>query len=321
MKDGLPLISVVVPVYNVEKYVAKCLKSIIGQSYKNLEILVVDDGSTDGSGKVCDEFAKSDLRVRVIHQKNRGLSAARNVGIERARGEFLCFVDSDDYMKEDFVKKLYEAVLRWGADVAVCGYEEKNGSSGVDVLPKEEVLSGEEATIRLLVQQENIDVIAWNKIYRRELFIKSGVRFPEGMKYEDSLTTYKLLSLSQRVAYIPEALYVYLRRDDSITKSNKKEESLKMRELAARSAMDYFKKNLRLAQAAEVSRLLAKYAFLDASIRGEVDEKYGEDALKWIRKNASVYAKNPFMTRKLRIYNGLNDMVNGKLYKVFRELL
>lgn len=321
MKDGLPLISVVVPVYNVEKYVAKCLKSIIGQSYKNLEILVVDDGSTDGSGRICDEFMSNDSRIRVIHQKNGGLSIARNVGIEKARGEFVCFVDSDDYVKENFVKKLYEAVLRWGADVAVCGYEEKNGSSSVDVLSKEEVLSGEEATIKLLVQQENIDVIAWNKVYRRELFTKSGVRFPEGMKYEDSLTTYKLLSLAKRVVYISEASYVYLRRDDSITKSDKKEESLKMRELAARSAVDYFKKNLRLAQAAEVSRLLAKYAFLDASIRGEVGKEYGEDALKWIRKNVSAYAKNPFMTKKLKIYNVLNSKFNGKPYRVFRRLI
>lgn len=319
-KKELPLISVVVPVYNVREYVEKCLVSIAGQSYKNIEVLVVDDGSTDGSGGICDEFARRDARFKVIHQKNGGLSRARNVGIKEAGGEFLCFVDSDDFVKKDFVRKLYEVAFREGADVAVCGYEERSREAVEDVLPEAKILSGEEATIRLLIQQENIDVIAWNKLYRRELFVKNNVRFPEGMKYEDNLTTYKLLSLAEKVVYISDALYVYLRRENSITGSDKKEERLRARELAARSAMDFFKKNGELSSAAKVSLLLAKYAFLDAAISGKVDAECGENALKWIRSNAFLYMNNPFMTKKLELYNRLNMKLDGKLYRVFRKI-
>ena len=160
--EELCLVSVVVPVYNVEKYVEKCLKSLMGQSYGALEIIVVDDGSTDGSGAICDEMAAGDKRVRVFHKKNGGLSSARNYGIKRAKGEYVCLVDSDDWVKRDFVKKMVGEAVREGADVAVCGYN--------DEVPREEVLTGEEVTVRLLTWQENMEIIAWNKMYRRRLF-------------------------------------------------------------------------------------------------------------------------------------------------------
>ncbi len=312
MKKELPLVSIVVPVYNVSDYVLKCLESLVTQSYNNIEILVIDDGSTDNSGEICDDFAKNDARIKVIHKKNGGLSSARNAGIKRAKGEWLCFVDSDDYVRKDFVKELYRGIAENDADVAVCGYNKD--------IPKAEVLTGKQATIRLLVKQENIEIIAWNKMYRKTLFWEDGIEFPDGMNYEDTLTTYKLLSVAKKVVYVSKSLYVYVEREGSITQSDDRKKKLQARELAARSAIAFLKGDVELEEAAEVSLLLAKYAFLDFAIKGEIDKKYGKDAWWWIRQNRVNYLNNSLMTRKLKLYNALNVKFGGKLYWVFRKV-
>ena len=239
-----PLVSIIVPVYNVGELVLKCLNSLISQSYEQIEIVVVDDGSTDGSGELCDDFAKKDKRIKVFHKKNGGLSSARNYGIKKTSGEYVCLVDSDDYVKKSFVKKMVEAVLSHNADVAVCGY---NGE-----IPEAKVMTGEEAAVILLVGQNNMEIIAWNKMYKKTLF--DDISYPEGKNYEDNLTTYKLLSKAGTVAYVAESLYVYVERGGSITNKDKKEEKLKSRELAAREAMTYFADGTNLGQAAEMLR-------------------------------------------------------------------
>lgn len=312
MKADLPLISVVVPVYNIRDYVRKCLESIIRQSYKNLEIIVVDDGSMDGSGEVCDKFAKIDSRVRVVHQENGGLSSARNAGLKKAKGEFVCFIDGDDYIRKDFVLDLYSATRDNNADVAVCGFNKE--------IPREEVLSGREATARLLIEQENLEIVAWNKLYKKSLFDEGGIKYPEGEKHEDSLTTYKLLSSANRVVYVPKALYVYVERGGSIMDSVEVAPRLKMRERAAEEAIQFLKGREELVEAAKVSLLLAKYAFLDFSISGRVDKKEGAEALDWIRKNAKKYKNNKFLTKKLKVYNFLSTNFGGVLYTVFRKI-
>lgn len=304
------LVSIIVPVYNVEKYVLKCLKSLAGQTYKDIEVIVVDDGSTDKSGKICDEF--KDERFRVFHKKNGGLSSARNFGIKKARGNVLAFVDSDDFVKKDFIEKMLNR-LNDDIYVVVCGYNNEK--------PKEEVLSGREATIRLLIKQENIDLITWNKLYRKSLFIDNNIWFPEGKKHEDALTTYKLLSKAKRVGYIPDALYGYVVRDGSIMHSGKKEEQLEMRELAAREAMEYFNNDKDLEQAAEICLLWAKYHYLNEAIFGNIDKKYEVDVLAWLKENAKKYKNNKFMTRKLCIYNMLSTFLWGFGYKIFRKMM
>lgn len=303
------LVSVIVPVYNVEKYVLKCLKSLAGQNYKNIEVIVVDDGSTDGSGKICDEF--KDERFRVFHKRNGGLSDARNYGIRKAKGEILAFVDSDDFVKKDFIEKMTKKMVE-GVDVVVCGYNDEK--------PAEEVLSGREATIRLLTKQENIDLITWNKIYRKSLFTDNNIWFPKGKKHEDALTTYKLLSKARKVQYIPEALYEYVIREGSIMNSEKKEERLEMRELAAKEAIEYFKNDKELEQAAEICLLWAKYHYLNEAIFGTIDKKYEKESLAWLKRNVKKYKNNKFLTRKLHVYNILSTVFSGRFYKVFRRI-
>lgn len=303
------LISVIVPVYNVEEFVKKCLDSLVRQSYKNLEIIVIDDGSTDNSGRICDEFAEKEKNVKVFHRKNGGLSDARNFGIKKAGGEIIAFVDSDDFVDEEYIGVMYGKMVQKDVDVVVCGYN--------FVKPKKDVLSGKNAVIKLLTEHGNIDIVAWNKLYRKSLFADNEIWFPKGKKHEDTLTTYKVLSKARKVVYLDEVLYFYNERPGSITKTEKIEERLAMRELAAEEAVSYFKKDSDLEQAAEVSLLLAKYAFLDRAIGGKIGKKYGEDAARWIKLNMTKYKNNKYMTKKLKIYNCL---LNIGLYKVFRRI-
>ena len=306
---GKPLVSIIVPVYNIEEYIFKCLNSLVTQSYEKIEIIVVDDGSTDKSGEMCDEVAKLDKRVRVLHQKNKGLSGARNAGIKAAKGEFVCLVDGDDYVQEDFVKEMVQKA-RGGADIIVCGY---NSS-----IPENVTITGERATIKLLVKQENMEIVAWNKMYRRELI--NNFRYPEGENYEDTLTTYKILAAAKKVSYMPKTLYVYLERTGSITSKDKKEKRLIARERAAQEAVRYFADRAKLRDAAEIALLTANLAFVDFAINKEIDEKYFEKCWKFVRKNKNELMKNQFMTAKLKMYVKMITKGNGGLYRVFRKI-
>ena len=303
------LVSVVVPVYNVQDYVFKCLESLAKQSYKNLEIIVVDDGSTDDSGKICDEFAKSDERVKVYHKKNGGLSDARNYGIKKSKGQFVGLVDSDDFVDENFIQEMIVAMKDNDADIVVCGFNKE--------IPKPMVVSGKEATKKLLIEQENIDIVAWNKLYKKSLFLDNGIWYPLGMKHEDALTTYKLLAAAQRVVYIDKSLYHYVERKNSIMAEVKTVDRLKIREMAAEEAVGYFDDD-ELKEVAEVSLLLSKYAFMDAAIRDEIEKKYFNMNREWVLKNRKKFSRNKYLTKKLKLYNFL--LVAG-LYKVFRKLV
>lgn len=218
MKEKQPLISVIVPVYNVETYLPQCLDSLKAQTWKNLEIILVDDGSTDGSPAICDAAAAQDARIRVIHQKNGGLSAARNAGVDAARGEWIGFVDSDDYVAADMFEKLYHAAADQQAQIAVCPYAyvtpEGKPLDRTSPITRDEVLTREEALNRLTIQKNWYYVTAPNRLYRRELFDK--VRFPAGRIHEDEWTAHLFYEQCERVAVLKEPLYYYVQREGSI---------------------------------------------------------------------------------------------------------
>lgn len=308
-----PLISVIVPVYNVGDFVKKCLDSIARQNYKDLDIVIVNDGSTDDSGRICDEFAQKEKRARVFHKKNGGLSDARNFGIKKAKGEIVAFVDSDDFVGEDFLGVMYRRMSEKNADIVVCGYN--------SIRPKEETMTGKQAVIKLLVGQENVDIVTWNKLYKKKLFVDNDIYFPKGEKHEDSRTTYKLFSKAERVTYIPESLYVYVDRKNSLMNTAKVEERLKEREMVAREAMEYFKDDVDLKQAAEVSLLLAEYALLDFAIVGKIEQKYGELAKEWIKKHKKSFVGNRYITKKLKMYNLMSTNLDGVAYWLFRKII
>ena len=214
-----PLISVIIPVYNVEKYLHECVDSILAQTYTNLEIILVDDGSTDASGKICDEYAAKDLRIRVIHQVNQGVSAARNAGIRAATSSLISFVDGDDWTDKRFVETLYNTLEQHSTQVACVGYCEvdKQGSHPVSVLThaqQTEVVSGIKAVEMGFAP---LGFFAWNKLFVKTLFEK--IKFPQGSLFEDMATVSKLFLETDKVAITNDALYYYNRLNtDSITK-------------------------------------------------------------------------------------------------------
>lgn len=209
------LISIVIPVYNVEKYLERCVKSVINQTYKNIEIILVDDGSKDKSGALCDEFAKLDDRIIVIHKENGGLSDARNYGLNIAKGELIGFVDSDDYITEDMFESLYKTIVKNNADISIVSfYEMYNGKLiGMRNSGKLEVFSKIEAMKELLIDTK-IQSYAWNKLFRKKLF--DDLKFPTGKNFEDIATTLLLFEKCEKIALLEEPKYYYLRRDDSI---------------------------------------------------------------------------------------------------------
>ncbi|MCD7802996.1 MAG: glycosyltransferase [Clostridiales bacterium] len=214
----MPTISVIVPVYQVEDYLRRCIDSILAQTFRDFELILVDDGSPDHCPAICDEYAGRDSRIVVIHQKNAGLSAARNAGIDwvfaNSDSEWISFVDSDDWVHPQFLELLYGAVnLRDECDVSVCMYEETDKQT-VDF---EKIKDRDSADIYPGVQIHNRGVemvVAWNKLYRRKLF--ENVRYPIGKQHEDEFITYKLLFAARYVAVLPQKLYFYYQRADSI---------------------------------------------------------------------------------------------------------
>lgn len=209
------LISIIIPVYKVEKYLEKCINSIIGQTYTNLQIILVDDGSPDNSGKICDKYAKKDSRVEVIHKSNGGLSEARNSGIERAKGKYIGFVDSDDYIKEDMYEVLYNLITRFQADVSICNLYDvvgdekniRNINEGIKEYNRIDIL-------KEVLMDKNIQSYAWNKLYKKELF--DNIKYPIGRKYEDIGTTFYVLEQCKKVVVTGSAEYFYLKREDSL---------------------------------------------------------------------------------------------------------
>lgn len=209
------MISVIVPVYNVEKYLERCVKSIAAQTYKDLEILLIDDGSTDKSGKMCDDFKQTDSRIKAFHKQNGGLSDARNYGIEHSAGEFISFVDSDDYIDEKMLETLHRLITENDADLAVC--------SAMDVFEGKEVTQVKEIKEFNLNKVESYKYMlrgdgipsACNKLYKRQTV--GNVRFPVGKLYEDGFFTPQILKRVEKTAVTSKPMYYYFRRADSIT--------------------------------------------------------------------------------------------------------
>lgn len=209
------LISVIIPVYKVEDYLVRCVNSVIKQSYKNLEIILVNDGSPDRSGEICDEYTRIDDRIKVIHKENGGLSDARNAGIEIAKGDYLAFIDSDDWVNEDYFMKLYELIITTQSDIASCSYLKTDGNE-IPTYQEKKVynFTSLEALEQLTNQFYSQLVVAWGKIYRANIF--EDIRYPYGKIHEDEFVIHHLISKTDNIVLTNEQLYYYYQRADSI---------------------------------------------------------------------------------------------------------
>lgn len=216
-------ISVIVPIYNVEKYLRKCIESIICQSYLNLEIILVNDGSPDNCRKICESYSRLDNRIQVIHKRNGGLSDARNEGLKIASGEYISFIDSDDYIDKDFYKILMDLIINNNADVAECSYKKitdgDNSNYKKDVLREKNdkyITLHNLDIVSSLYKNEEFTVIwnVWNKLYKKELL--KDIFFPKGKLHEDVFTTYRILYKAKKIISTNKQLYFYMQRPSSI---------------------------------------------------------------------------------------------------------
>lgn len=212
------LVSVIVPVYKVEKYLDKCISSIVNQTYKNLEIILVDDGSPDNCPQICDEWVKKDTRIKVIHKPNGGLSSARNTGLDICKGEYICFVDSDDWIEPNYVHELYTTLHQNNADMSICGISNINeqGKEIRHITPIAKSYYSNDEKFNLIAEKSIMVVIAWNKMYKKKIW--KNLRYPLNKINEDEFVLFDLINNTENgISVTFQNLYNYLNRSNSIT--------------------------------------------------------------------------------------------------------
>ena len=298
------MISVLVPVYNVEKYLRRCLDSILRQTCTDYEIVLVDDGSTDRSGSLCDAYAAEYDCIRVIHQQNAGLAQVRNVSLAAARGEYITFVDSDDAIEPTYLEVLLRDLLETGSEVSICSWSEVSDGGvrselGWDQKEKGLQVWETQQAVKTLLYQKGIDNNTWGKLYTRELL--QDVLFPAGKVYEDIATTYKILLKAKRVCYRPEPLYLYTSNTSGISQSAFSPRRMDLIDMAEGMYQDIesrFPDYRRAAQA----RLFRAYVHVYLQIPNRAEfEAYQSRVFKGIRRNCFPVAGNPEAKRGTRM--------------------
>lgn len=213
-----PLISVIVPVYKVELYLIKCIESLLIQTYTNIEIVLVDDGSPDRCGYICDEYANKDNRITVIHKNNGGLSDARNSGLQIIKGEYVTFIDSDDFIMPNHIDVLYDLILKYHVDLSISNFVHYYAAKGKEIPTHSSLEEGALTSlqaIETMFYQDKFETSAWGKLYKTQLF-GNDIEYPKGLLYEDLPTTYRLILKAGKIAYTKQQTYYYVLRKDSI---------------------------------------------------------------------------------------------------------
>lgn len=277
------LISVIVPFYNVQNYIGKCIESIINQTYKNLEIICVNDGSTDSSGCICEKYKKKDSRIKIIYKSNGGLSDARNAGIQNASGKYLTFIDSDDYVSLSMIEHLINILLQNHADISICDpvhiYPDKKGSFTDSRNIK---LFRSQDAVKEMLYQKSFLTSAWAKLYDRKLF--ENILFPKGQLFEDSAVMYRLFEKAEMIVYSDAKYYAYNHRTNSITTS-----LFSLRDLDILDITDeiekHYAKNPELMKAARSYKISACFRIvLNAPQKKEYENAVNKSG-KYIREN------------------------------------
>lgn len=302
MGISCPKISIIVPIYNVEQYLSKCIDSILNQTFKDFELILINDGSIDKCGEICDNYSLIDNRITVVHQANSGVSSARNVGIDYARGDYIAFVDPDDYIHEKMYENLYNAATENNVDIVICNFSLVNEQTGdlMDSKPTTKGLSERKISgLECLGEFYNCDdyyILPWNKLYKKTLFNK--IRFPQGLIYEDEYIAHKVFFIAKNVMCLSECYYYYLQRKASIlggSSNIKKADKL----LAKLDRIKFYKK-----LALRDLRYKANKDFIDLYFWSYVciQEEFGynHEKLKEMRKiyrqNFGLFIKGPYIS-------------------------
>ena len=293
------LLSVIVPIYNMEKYLDKCIKSIINQTYTNLEIILIDDGSKDSSYSICEKYKEKDDRIKVYRKENGGLSDAKNFGISKANGEFLTFVDADDWIDVNMYEVMLKQMKEKNAEISICGryIEYENGASKKWKNNTYLEMNKKEALI-YLNSFYDFDMASWDKIYKTELF--NNIRFPVGKKCEDAYTTYLLFEKCDKIIYISNCFYHYFQRSGSISRNKE----LNMDYIyAAKEQMDFFKENYPdLSFAGETNYIFAIKSIFQVSVERKIklNDEF-KKMLKEVKKYAKIIFGNKYISKKKKV--------------------
>lgn len=280
-----PLISVILPIYNIKDYLDKCMKSIFAQTYKNLEIIMVDDGSTDGCGKLCDEYLEKDKRIRVFHKENGGLSDARNYGIERVSGEYITCIDPDDYVDKDYVEYLYKLIEKYKTKMSICqhrvlfdnGRIDDKGNSGDEVLPNKRC-------IERMLYHDVIDTSAWAKLYHKDLF--RNVKYPFGKLFEDISTTYKLMLQCREIAVGYESKYNYFIRSNSIVNGKFNPKKMDLLEMTDQMGRDVIAEYPDLSGAVLRRRVYARFSTINQMLDVKEYQNERNEMIRFVKAHA-----------------------------------
>ena len=317
--EGKSLVSVIVPVHNTAAYLRKCVDSICNQSLKEIEIILVDNLSTDGSAEICDNYLKTDSRVKVLHLQEANASVARNAGIEIASSPYIGFIDSDDYIEPEMYEKLLEAIIKNKCTMSICNvnYVFEDGKiMPKNLKAKDEVFEFADA-IREMNTYEKFDMGVWSKLFKKELF--ESIRFPVGKLSEDFYIMYRIFDRAQKVSYISETLYNYLQRTSSLTRNKKINHDFYK---AAHDQMVYLdQKYPELSVVGHVSYVSAILTVYDYYLKNKVKcpKNFIKNSRKTIRKNMSYVKKAEYLSKAKRLQIGL-FIFNIKLYNVAFKL-
>lgn len=294
MNNEAEKISVIIPVYNVEKYLDRCIQSVVNQTYKNLEIILVDDGSPDRCGEMCDAWAKKDDRIRVIHRANNGLSDARNEGLDSSTGAYIAFVDSDDFIDREMLNSLYEKLTEEKADMVVCGFAfvDKQGRFIRSWQPKEEGIIDSGAALAMLADEQLMNPGVWNKLYSRSVW--ESLRFPIGKLCEDDFIMHEILYRCRRIFLMKDLFYQYVQQKNSIMRSAKNIKSWDNIEAIYSRVLFYEQHGLQQTLSATASLVLDKYFHIrkDVPLHTKEEKKRHCEAKQMVRYCIRKYGKH-----------------------------
>lgn len=315
------LISVIIPVYKVEKYIKKCVESVLNQTYENYEIILVDDGSPDNCPNICDEYAKLNKKIKTYHKQNGGLSDARNYGIERSVGEYITFIDSDDFVQNTYLEVLYTNIKKNDCEVSACSHFVLYNNSKINLNKIVEKKYDKNTAMKDLLYGY-IDTSSWAKLYKREIF--NDIKFPVGKIFEDTATTYKIFDKCKNIYVTTEQLYNYVIRENSITTSKFNKKKFDLINVSI-EMHDFIKKNYPQYIDASISKLLRSYiSTYNLLITYKNDfNKEKKEIQKFIKDNrkTTIFDSNAMKKERIALITTLFGFYTYNIvYKIYKKL-
>ena len=320
----MELVSVIVPIYNVEKYLDKCIKSIQKQTYQNLEIILVDDGSPDQCGKLCDQYAEQDQRIRVLHKKNGGLSDARNAGVGVSKGKYILFVDSDDFIDCELIKKTVESAELYQSDIVLFDYKRLEPDGSVAICSINNLPENQDFQLKDYPNILFESISAWNKLFLKEFFVSSKILFPVGYYYEDLGSSPKYLLSAKTISYVKKPFYNYVIRNGSIMSTAKEEKNYRDRCKMIEIVNAYYRQEKAYDKYAEELEYLALFHayFIPAKeiLFRKDDREYIEKFREFVKQQYPKYPHNRYLENMSKKEKIQCYMIDHKQYWVVQML-